>query len=508
MGRRMDKHHSGDSMSNRQKRKIEKAEKKAERAEKKASRATKKSNAMTTKKTKKKKGFKGWFRGLKKWQKALFVIILILLLVTGVAFGYIYNKLGRIGKISLDKRELSCVDIDGYVNILLLGVDSRDMKDTKGARTDAIMIASIKEETGEVYITSIYRDTFLKMGKDDLYDKVTHAFAYGGPKETIRTINQALDLNIEKFVLFNFKAVADVVDGVGGVTVDVEDYEIPQLNKYTIQSAEIIGKKDYKLVQEPGKQKIEGVQAVSYGRIRQGVGDDYKRTERMRIVLEKVLNKTKKLSVGKIDDLIDTVLPQIKTNLSNKDIISMAMNATKYKVVGSKGFPYEVTGGMLDGVSYVFPLDLEKDVKKLHEEVFKQKDYKPSQKCISISNRIKELSGATPSNTVPIDVDKITENPTEHTEELPEMTPDPNAKPQEKPQEPATPEAPAEQTTPEANPAPGTGGGSQQEGGEAPADGGGTQAPAEGTAPPSGEGSAPAPQPEQAQPAQPAPTDQ
>lgn len=362
--------------------------------------------------TKKKKsgGFKNWFRNLKTWQKVMMVVLLIILITAVAAFAYMYVKLGKLNRDKLDKRDLSCVDVDGYANILLLGVDSRDMKDLKGSRTDAIMIASIKEETGEVYITSIYRDTYLKMGNEDLYDKVTHAFAYGGVKESIKTINQALDLNIDKYVLFNFKAVADVVDGVGGITVDIHDYEIPQLNKYTIETANNIGVKDYHLVEEPGEQTIEGVQAVSYGRIRKGVGDDLKRTERMRIVATKILGKIKKMPVTKIDKLIDKVLPQIKTNLSNSDILALAFNASKYKIVGSSGFPYTISAGLMNGVSYVFPEDLEKDVIKMHEDVFHQKDYKPSRKCIEISDQIKNDIGAA-GGTQSLDIDKFTDDP-------------------------------------------------------------------------------------------------
>ena len=91
-----------------------------------------------------------------------------------------------------------------------------------------------------------------------------------------------MDLNVDKYVLFNFKMVSDLVNSVGGITVDVKDYEIQQLNKYTKQTAHNIGQKKYKLVTKAGKQKLEGVQAVSYGRIRKGVGDDFKRTSRMR----------------------------------------------------------------------------------------------------------------------------------------------------------------------------------------------------------------------------------
>ena len=110
----------------------------------------------------------------------------------------------------------------------------------------------------------------------------------------MKTVNQALDLNIKKYVLFNFKAVSDVVEEVDGINIDVKDYEIDELNKYTYETALIIGTENYNMVSEAGPQKLTGPQAVAYGRIRKGVGDDFKRTERMRTVIKKLLTKVKK----------------------------------------------------------------------------------------------------------------------------------------------------------------------------------------------------------------------
>ena len=376
------------------------------------------------------KRFGAWFKNLKTWKKTVLIIILIILIAAGCVFGYIYSKLSKIDTDALDSRDLSCVDVDGYINVLLLGVDARDMKSLKDCRTDAIMIASIKEETGEVHLTSIYRDTYLKMGGDDLYDKVTHAFSYGGAKESIKTVNQALDLNIKHYVVFNFKAVADVVDGVGGINLNIKDYEIEQLNKYTIETAENIGKAKYNLVEEAGKQKIEGVQAVSYGRIRYGVGDDFKRTERMRVVLEKSLGRVKKMKFTQIDKLIDKVLPQVNTNLKTMDILTLAWKVKDFNIVGSASFPYEVSTGYLNGTAYVFPSDLVTDVKKFHKDVFGKKNFKPSNKVYEIAENIDIALGSSTGQGT-IDLDEIEKNPTE----APEITPD-----VQEPQEPEYPD--------------------------------------------------------------------
>ncbi len=325
------------------------------------------------------KRFGRWFGKLRGWQKGILIGLTVILIVAIGVASYVFAKLGLLDRVRLNEKELSCVDVDGYINILLLGVDSRDMKNIQGSGADAIMILSIKEETGEVKLISVYRDTYLKMGENDSYNKITDANRIGGPKMTIQALNQAMDMNISKFVVVNFKAVADLVDQVGGITVDVQDFEIPQLNKYTIQTAENIGKKDYKLVEKAGEQTLEGVQAVSYGRIRKGVGDDFKRTERMRTVLTKVFDKVKKMSFGELNDLLDLLLPQAQTNLGNSDMLGLAARLTNFKIEESIGWPYDITGGMIDGVSYVFPDNLADNTTKLHQEVFGQR----------ITNRLK-----------------------------------------------------------------------------------------------------------------------
>ena len=251
----------------------------------------------TPKKRKKRQSFKSWFKGLKTWKKVLLIggatLIVLLLTAAIIVYSYFSDIFDEIHEETPEDYDLSLVDVDGYYNILLLGVDSRDMDNLKGTRSDAIMIVSINKDTNDVKILSVYRDTFLKMGDTSSYDKITHACAKGGPEMTMKTLNQAMDLNISNYVVVNFKAVADLVDAVGGIEVDVQDYEIQQLNKYTKETAENIGTKKYNLVKSAGVQTLEGVQAVSYGRIRKGVGDDFKRTERMRTVMTLVTDKMK-----------------------------------------------------------------------------------------------------------------------------------------------------------------------------------------------------------------------
>ena len=395
------------------------------------------------------KKFGRWFGRLKGWQKAIFIALIVILVTVSCVAGYVVSKLDKIDRVKLDEKELSCVDVDGYINILLLGVDSRDMEDIQGSGADAIMILSIKEETGEVKLMSVYRDTYLKFGNTDTYGKITDANRIGGPAMMIQSLNQAMDMNISKFVVVNFKAVSDLVNAVGGITVDVQEEEIQQLNKYTVQTANNIGQKTYKLVESAGEQTIEGVQAVSYGRIRKGVGDDYKRTERMRIVLTKVFEKLKTMNIGKLDDLLDMMLPQVQTNLSNNDMLGLAMRLANFNIKSGAGWPYNVTGGLLNGISYVFPDNLAENTTKLHQEMVNQQDYVPSDTVENISATIISNISSSVTNQKPIDTGGDSQEPD------PEPATTPNPKPSQKPKPDPEPEpTPDPEPTPEPEPTP------------------------------------------------------
>jgi len=320
----------------------------------------------------------------------LIIVVLIAAIVVATAASKLLNKVGRD---ELDSSaNLYQNQVEGYTNILLLGVDTRDMSDVENSRTDAIMIASINNSTDEITLTSIYRDTYLQMGDTTTYDKITHAHYYGSTEMSIASINRAMDLDIDQYVMMNFKGVADAIDEMGGITVNVKDYEIEELNKYTVETAKIIGRKNYGLATKAGKQTLDGCQAVSYGRIRKGVGDDYARTGRMRIVFKKVLAKSKKMGPTKLYKVAAAILPEMKTNLSNREMLDLALKLQKLSVNSSKGFPYNKTAGMINGVSYVQATDLAADVTTFHQKVLGQSNYTPSSTVQEISSQVSASS--------------------------------------------------------------------------------------------------------------------
>lgn len=345
-----------------------------------------------------------WVKSWKLWVKIIVPIALTVVLGAGIALAAAYNYAKNLVDIMqvtpttstdaatdtdvMEEYDLSLKPVDGYINLLLLGVDTRNMERIQGSRSDMIIIASINTKTYDVTLTSVYRDTYLKLGSTPTYDKITHACVYGGPEMTMKSLNQALDIDIEKYAVVNFRAVAELVDAVGGIEIDVQQNEIYQLNKYTSATARNIGKKKYQLVKKPGVQTLEGVQAVSYGRIRKGVGDDYKRTERMRTVITKVFEKVKKMKLSEIKALIELMVPQCKTNLSLNDILALGFKAPKYNISSGSGFPYTVAGGYLGKISYVFPRDLASSVIQFHRDVFGQEDYRLSSEAAYIAREI------------------------------------------------------------------------------------------------------------------------
>lgn len=327
--------------------------------------------------------------------KIFLVLVLIILVATGCMFGWFKSKLNQMQFVELNVEELgidSTVDenLKGYRNILLLGLDSRDMENTKGSRSDAIIIVNINEKTKEVNLISVYRDTYLDIDGHGL-DKVTHAHAYGGPTLTINTLNKNLDLNIKEFAAVNFESVAKLVDLMGGIELDITKSEMTEMNKYISDTSKNTGISSNKLT-TPGKQMVDGVQAVTYARIRKNTGGDEQRTNRMRTVLVKAFEKAKTMNVSKINSIANTMLPEIQTNITDKEILGIIPKMASYKVNENTGWPYETKGITLDRW-YGVPVTLEENVKKLYKEVFKIEDYTPSETVTTISNNIIKKTG-------------------------------------------------------------------------------------------------------------------
>lgn len=338
---------------------------------------------------------------MKKFFKVLGIILLILVIFTiiVIAFGYFFikSKLNKMQQVEINVNELNVSDVieqnlHSYRNVAIYGVDSRDSSLGKGNRSDCIIIASINNSTKEIKLISVYRDTYVNIEGYGL-DKITHAYSYGGPELALKTLNENLDLNITEFVTVNFDALADAINSIGGVDINIEENEIQYLNNYLAETSKVTGL-ETKKVTNTGLQTLDGVQAVAYSRIRYTEGGDYKRTERMRTVIEAMFDKLKTKSLGEINNLVDQLLPEVYTNLEPDEIIALAPTILQYNISDSIGWPYNVKGITTDRW-YGVPVTLEENVKQLHEEAFGEENYTPSETVQEISDRIIERTGYT-----------------------------------------------------------------------------------------------------------------
>ena len=201
-------------------------------------------------------------------------------------------------------------------------------------------------------------------------------------------LNLNLDLDIQKYVTVDFGAIADAIDLLGGVEIEIKEEEIQYLNKFVQETADSAGKEAHR-VETAGLQLLDGVQATTYARIRSTAGGDFTRTERQRLVIEKIVEKAKNADLMTLNTIIDKVFPQVATNFTLSDILYYAQAYTEYQLSGNMGFPQDKSTDTISGLgSIVIPEDLTSNVSALHQFLYGVNDYSPSSKVNSISEKI------------------------------------------------------------------------------------------------------------------------
>lgn len=345
--------------------------------------------------SRRKKG--NWFTRLKIWQRVLICFAGVLICVAGSAALYVMAKWNQIDTQEIKAEDLIInqevkqnkeVDLgDGYTNVALFGVDSRDGNLGKGNRTDCIIVASLNNETKEIKMVSVYRDTLLDLS-EGTYQKCNAAYSYGGPVMAINMLNMNLDLDIQDYVTVDFGAISDAIDLLGGVEIDVTDEEAKYLNKYLQETANSAGKEAH-FLDGGGHLLLDGAQATTYARIRSTAGGDFTRTERQRLVIEKMFEKALTADLGTINAIIDAVFPQVSTSFTLQEILTYASAYSQYTLGDNIGFPIDQTTDTLSGLgSIVIPQDLVSNVTQLHEFLFGTTDYTPSSTVQTINANI------------------------------------------------------------------------------------------------------------------------
>ena len=268
-------------------------------------------------------------RKKKSWsttKKVVLSLVMVLVILIGTVLGFykhIKNKIYVKKEPSISNNDSEFKEVEGITNVLLIGVDARDLDEP--CRSDSMIIATLDNNNKKVKLTSLFRDTLVDIpGHGEA--KLNSAYMLGGPELLMKTVKETYNVSIDKYIIINFWGFETIVDYIGGIEVDVKDYQLEELNKYIGEST---GGNDCP-VENAGIQTLNGKQALSYARIRYNVGDEYERTDRQREVIFKVIEKLQNTKPSKYLGIMNTMLEYIKTNIDPLEALNMAYTIYKF----------------------------------------------------------------------------------------------------------------------------------------------------------------------------------
>ena len=356
-------------------------------------------------------------------RKIIFGIeITVLLILSGILFVYawINRSMDKMNQDTLDSSQIQInsevkantdlSQMSGTQVIALVGVDARGVEGSELAESmnsDTIILCCIDHDKQEIRMVSIMRDTWMNMAKytNEYYefDKANSAYNRGGPESMLSMLNTNLDFALTDYVTVNFKALADAIDVLGGLDIEMTNAECVHANNYNREVSEAQGVEyeaipydedlgdDYSEVRH-----VSGALATSYARIRYGGGDDAKRTSRQRIVINLMVQKLKQ-NPTKIPEILDKVMGNVSTSLTKNEILELGMHAVTYTMGTSYAYPFQLCYGEnvvnALGEDVVIPVTLEFNVRELHEYLYPGLSYEPSAAVTEYSDYIARKSG-------------------------------------------------------------------------------------------------------------------
>ncbi len=305
----------------------------------------------------------------------------------------------------INENEISVVEQEdpkvknSIINILVLGLDAREENyedNADGVRSDSVLILTLDLINNKIKLSSLMRDMYVRVPGSPFssgYDKLTHAFAYGayngyektgtssgayrtGAIYSLKAVNENFDLNIKDFVIFNFYSFKDVIDEMGGVTINLTQDEIDILSGGGYDVVARPGEEGFVPLKnaKPGMVSLNGYQALSYARIR-SIGDDVARTQRQRNVMQAMYAKLKKVNVFQLPSVLTTLLDSVNTSLDNREIINITKEIlTRNLPIDTMNFPVNYDDTEIYGVNYV-TFDEDTTKTQVHDFIFR--DIKP-----------------------------------------------------------------------------------------------------------------------------------
>ena len=278
-----------------------------------------------------------------------------------------------------------------YWTVAVFGLDSRDGNKEAGALSDVIMLASVNKRTGEVKLSSIFRDSYMQIDEEGTYHKINEAYFKGGHKQAVEALERNLDIKIDDYVSFNWAAVAKGISALGGVDLELSDAEFFYINAFITETVQSTGIPSVHL-EHAGMNHLDGIQAVAYGRLRL-MDTDFNRTARQRKVLGLAFDKAKKAGPVKLMQVASMVLPELSTSLDMGDITTLVTQVDRYHIGESRGFPFARTTMKIKKMDVVIPATLASNVTELHSYLYGVENYSPSAKVQEISAHIAKVSG-------------------------------------------------------------------------------------------------------------------
>lgn len=302
-------------------------------------------------------------------------IVLLLGYFINRSFGSIQTKKMKESELGISKEVQN--KIGSYNrelrNILIMGIDEPE-NPGEPQRSDAMMIISIDSQNKVIKMSSLMRDTFVDIpGK--FTDKLNHAYVYGGPELTLRTVNSAFDMDIRDYILVDYHNLIQIIESVGGIEIDVKPVELPLLNEAILD----INRKELTsvpYVKTAGKQLLNGTQAVGYSRIRRAgpTDSDYHRALRQRYVLKQIFYKMKDMPIYKLPTTASSMGGMVKTTLTTNEMIEIGSQILldKISTIEESRFPsYNTSKEMNTPRLWYLKYDKEATVEELHNFIYK-----------------------------------------------------------------------------------------------------------------------------------------